>query len=184
MGHLKVLGVYQTADKDQAAVHGQSPGDFKLQDVNNDGKYTNDDRQFIGFSKPRYQWTLRNNFTFFKDFDLSFLIYSKWGYMSGFNQAKNRGGFPDRTDGYVYPHWTPDHPTNTFARIYSSDGGAAYSVYRKRNFIRLDNIALAYIFPKPLLSKASIQDFKVYFSVKNAALYKPDWEYWDPEWDT
>ncbi len=180
---LKVLGVYQSGDKDQAAVHGQSPGDFKLEDVNGDGKYTNDDRQFIGYSKPRYQWTLRNNFTFFKDFDLSFLIYSQWGYMSGFNQAKNRGGFPDRTDGYVYDHWTPDNPANTFARIYSSDGGASYSTYRKRNFIRLDNVALAYTVPNTLLNKASIQDLKVYFSVKNAAIYKPDWEYWDPEWD-
>ena len=102
--------------------------------------------------------------------------------MTGFNQAKNRGG--SRTvQRLVYPHWTPDHPTNTFARIYSSDGSASYSVYRKRNFIRLDNVALAYNSPKPLLKRAGIQDFKVYFSVKNAALYKPDWEYWDPEWD-
>ncbi len=180
---LKVLGVYQTGDKDQATIYGQSPGDFKLQDVNGDGKYTNDDRQFLGYSKPRYQWTLRNNFTLFKNFDLSVLIYSQWGFMSGFNQAKNRGGFPDRTDGYVYPYWTPDHSTSDFSRIFSSDGSASYSVYRKRNFIRLDNVALAYILPKSLLNKAGIQDFKIYFSVKNAAVYKSDWEYWDPEWD-
>lgn len=181
--NLKVLGVYQSGDKDQAKVYGQSPGDFRLEDVNGDGKYTNDDRQFIGYSKPRYQWTLRNNFTFFKDFDLSFLIYSQWGFMSSFNQAKNRGGFPDRTDGYVYPHWTPDAATNTFARIYSSDGGASYSTYRKRNFIRLDNVALAYTLPRNLVNRISIQDLKVYFSVKNVAVYKQEWEYWDPEWD-
>jgi TonB-linked SusC/RagA family outer membrane protein len=180
---LKVLGIYQSGDKDQAKKYGQSPGDFKIEDVNNDGKYTNDDRQFLGFTKPRYQWTLRNDFTFFKNFDLSALIYSSWGYMASFNQAKNKGGFPDRTNGYVYPHWTPDNPTNDFSRIFSSDGSASYSVYRNRNFIRLDNVALAYTFPQPLLKKASIQDFKVYFSVKNAALYAPDWDNWDPEWD-
>lgn len=180
---LKVLGVYQSNEADQAKKYGQSPGDFKLQDVNGDGKLTNADRQFLGQTKPRYQWTLRNDFTFLKNFDLSFLIYSSWGYMASFNAAKNRGGFPDRTDGYVYPYWTPDNPENTFARIYSSDGGASYSVYRMRNFIRLDNVALAYMFPKPLLSKAKIEDFKVYFTVKNVALYKPDWQYWDPEWD-
>ena len=180
---LKVLGVYQSGDKDQAAVHGQSPGDFKLQDVNGDGKYTNDDRQFIGFGKPRFQWTLRNDFTFFKNFDFSFLIYSKWGNMSSFNQAKNRGGFPDRTNGYVYPHWTPDHPTTDFARIFSSDGSASYSVYRKLDFIRLDNISIAYILPRSFINKASIQDFKVYFSVRNVGFYAPDWDNWDPEWD-
>jgi len=181
---IKVLGVYQSNEADQAKVYGQSPGDFKLQDVNNDGKYTNDDRQFIGYSKPRYQWSLRNNFNFLNNFEFSFSIYSQWGFMSGFNQAKNRGGFPDRTDGYVYPHWTPEHPENSFARIYSSDGSASYSVYRDRNFIRLDNVALAYSFPKQMVEKAKIQDLKFYFTVKNAALYTPDWQYWDPEWDT
>ncbi|MFT4155838.1 SusC/RagA family TonB-linked outer membrane protein [Parafilimonas sp.] len=180
---LKVQGVYQSDDKDAAATYGQSPGDFKLQDVNSDGQYTNDDRQFLGQTKPRYQWSLRNSFTLFKDFELSALIYSSWGYMAAFNQAKNKGGFPDRTNGYVYPHWTPEHPTNDFARIYSSDGSASYNVYRNRNFIRLDNVALAYIVPPALLKKASIQGLKFYFSVKNAAVYAPDWEYWDPEWD-
>jgi hypothetical protein len=180
---IKVLGVYQSNEADQAKVYGQNPGDFKLQDVNNDTKYTNDDRQFLGFSKPRYQWTLRNNFTFLNNFDLSFLIYSQWGFMAGFNQAKNRGGFPDRTDGYVYPYWTPDHAENSFARIYSSDGSASYSVYRKRNFIRLDNVALAYTLPRQILEKVNVQDLKLYFTVKNAAVYAPDWKYWDPEWD-
>ena len=181
---IKVLGVYQSNEADQAKIYGQNPGDFKLQDVNNDTKYTNDDRQFLGFSKPRYQWTLRNNFTFLNNFDLSFLIYSQWGFMSGFNQAKNRGGFPDRTDGYVYPYWTPDHAENSFARIYSSDGSASYSVYRKRNFIRLDNIALAYSLPRQILERVKVQDLKLYFTVKNAAVYAPDWKYWDPEWDS
>lgn len=180
---IKVLGVYQSNEADKAKVYGQSPGDFKLQDVNLDSQYTNADRQFIGYSKPRYQWTLRNNFTFLKNFDLSFLIYSQWGFMSSFNQAKNRGGFPDRGDGYVYPHWTPEHPTTSYARIFSSDGGASYNVYRKRNFIRLDNVALAYSLPGQLLEKVKIQDLKFYFTVKNAAVYAPDWDYWDPEWD-
>lgn len=180
---IKVQGVYQSDEADAAARYGQKPGDFKLQDVNDDGKYTNDDRQFLGYSKPRFQWTFRNDFTFYKNFDLSLLIYSYWGYMASFNQAKNRDGFPDRTDAYVHPYWTPEHPSNTYARVYSSDGGASYNVYRNRNFIRLDNVALGYTFPKPLLHKASIQDFKVYFSVKNAALYAPDWENWDPDWD-
>jgi TonB-linked SusC/RagA family outer membrane protein len=181
---LKVLGVYQTSEADLANTYGQKPGDFKVEDVNGDGKYTNEDRMFLGFSKPRYNWTLRNNFTFLRNFDFSFLIYSSWGFMSSFNQAKNKGGFPDRTDGYVYPYWTPDHATTDFSRIFSSDGSASYSVYRKRNFIRLDNVALAYTLPKNLVERAKIEDLKFYISVKNAAVYAPDWEYWDPEWDS
>jgi TonB-linked SusC/RagA family outer membrane protein len=180
----KVLGVYQKDEAAEADVYKQKPGDFKIQDVNGDGHYTNDDRMFLGFKKPRYNWTLRNNFTFLKNFDLSFLIYSSWDYMSSFNQAKNKGGFPDRTDGYVFPYWTPDHAVNDFSRIFSSDGSASYSVYRKRNFIRLDNVALAYTLPKNLVERAKIEDLKFYISVKNAAVYAPDWQYWDPEWDS
>lgn len=180
---IKVLGVYQQNEAALAAKYGEKPGDFKLQDVNGDGKYTNADRQFLGQTKPRFRWTLRNNFTLFKNFDLSVLIYSYWGYMSSFNQAKNKDGFPDRTNSYVLPYWTPDHPENKFARIFSSDGGASYSVYRNLNFIRLQNVSLAYTFPKRLLHNASIQDLKVYFTVDHVAYYAPDWQLWDPEWD-
>lgn len=180
---IKVQGVYQNNEATAAARYGQKPGDFKLQDVNNDGKYTNADRQFLGYTEPRFRWTLRNDFSFLQHFDFSFQIYSLWGYMGTFNQAKNRDGFPDRTNSYVYPYWTPDKATNDFARIYSSDGGASYNVYRSRSFIRLDNVALAYTFSRALVQKAGIQDLKVYFNVKNVAVYKHNWQFWDPEWD-
>lgn len=179
---IKVLGVYKTDEADVAKKYGQSPGDFKLQDVNGDGKYTNDDRTFLGYTEPRFRWTLRNDFTFLKNLDLSVLVYSLWGHQASFNHAKNRDGFPDRTNSYTLPYWTPENQIDDYARIYSSDGSASYSVYRKRSFIRLDNVALSYHFPSHLIRKADIQDIKVYFTVKNAAFYSPNWVFWDPEW--
>jgi TonB-linked SusC/RagA family outer membrane protein len=179
----RVTGVYQTDQADEAAKFGKKPGDFIVQDVNGDHKITNTDRQFLGYSKPRFRWTLNNDFTIYKNFDLSVSVYSYWGYMASFNQAKNNASFPDRVNSYVYPYWTPEHPENKFSRIYSSDGGASYSVYRNRNFIRLDNIALGYTFPQAMLNRAKIQALKVYFTVKNVAYYAPDWIYWDPDWD-
>lgn len=179
--NIKVLGVYQSDQQDAAARYGQYPGDFHLQDVDDDGKYTNADRQFLGFSEPRFRWTLRNEFTIMQHFDLSFLLYSLWGHMGTYNIAKNRDGFPDRSNSYQIPYWTADNPTNDYARLYSSDGGASFDVYRKRSFVRLDNVSLAYTFPQHLLDKASIQALRVYFTVKNAALYAPDWDFWDPE---
>ena len=180
---INVLGVYQTGEAEQADRYGQKPGDFKLQDVNDDGQYTNEDRQFLGFGEPRFRWSLRNDFTLYKRFDLSFLIYSYWGHMTPFNQAKNRDGWPDRTNGYAYPYWTPDNPTTDFARIYSSDGGASYNVYRKRSFIRLANVSLAYSLPQPVLERMHLRGLRLYFSVDNVAFYAPEWEFWDPEWD-
>lgn len=179
----RVLGIWQTADKDQAAAYGVYPGDFKVKDVNNDKKYTDDDREFLGFTEPRFRWTLRNEFTIYKNLSFSFLMYSYWGHKTAFNQAKNRSNaFPDRVNSYAFPFWTPENPINDYARLASNDGSASYSVYRSRSFIRLDNVSIAYNFPQEWLKRISAQTLTLYFSVKNAAVYAPGWDFWDPEW--
>src|SRR5699024_9918638 len=122
---LNVLGVYQKGEAEEAEKYGKHPGDFKLEDVNDDGKYTNDDRQFLGYTQPRFRWTLRNDFTLFNHFTFSFELYSYWGQMGSFNTAKH-GGQMDRHNDYVLPYWTPDKPETRFARMFSSDGGASY----------------------------------------------------------
>lgn len=177
-------GVWQVNEASEAAEYGVVPGDFKVIDKNGDGKFTNDDKEFMGFEEPRFRWTLRNEFNLFKYFDLSFMIYSYWGHKSAYNQAKNRDGFLDRTNSHLFPYWTPDNPTNEYARLYSSNGSASFNIYRERSFIRLDNIALAYTVPAQILNKAKIESLKVYFNVRNVAFYAPKWNYWDPEWDS
>ncbi len=178
----KALGIWQTKDAAEADKYGVKPGDFHVEDVNNDGKYTDDDRQFLGYTEPRFRWTMRNEFTFLKNFSFSFLIYSYWGYMATYNQAKNRSNaFPDRVNSYALPFWTPDNPINDYARLFSSDGGAGYSIYRKKSFIRIDNVALAYNIPENLIKRIHVRDMKFYFTIKNAGVYAPDWDYWDPE---
>lgn len=176
------LGIWQTAEFDQARAYGVYPGDFKIKDVNGDGKYTDDDREFLGYTEPRFRWTLRNEFTFFENFSFSFMMYSYWGHMATYNQAKNRSNaFPDRVNSYAFPFWTPENPINDYARLASNDGSASYSVYRKKSFIRLDNVALAYSVPKSLLKRISTQDLKFFFTIKNAAMYAQQWTFWDPE---
>lgn len=179
----RALGIWQENEKTQAAEYGVYPGDFKVKDVNNDKKYTDDDREFLGYSEPRFRWTFRNEFTFYKNFSFSFLVYSYWGHKTAFNQAKNRSNaFPDRVNSYAFPFWTPENPINDYARLASNDGSASYSIYRKRSFMRLDNISLAYNLPADLLQRIKLQTLTIYFSVKNAAVYAPGWDFWDPEW--
>ncbi|HEX5025523.1 MAG TPA: SusC/RagA family TonB-linked outer membrane protein [Agriterribacter sp.] len=178
----KAEGIWQTKDYDEARKYGVFPGDFKVKDANKDYKYTDDDREFLGFTDPRFRWTLRNEFTFFQNFSFSFLLYSYWGQTAAYNQAKNRSNaFPDRVNSYVFPFWTEENPINDYARLFSSDGGATYSVYRKKSFIRVDNIALAYTIPQHLAKKISAQDLKFFFTIKNAGVYTQEWNFWDPE---
>ncbi|WP_121357570.1 SusC/RagA family TonB-linked outer membrane protein [Flavisolibacter nicotianae] len=178
---LKVLGVWQQNEATEAAKYGVKPGDFKIEDVNKDGKFSDADRQFLGYRSPRFQWTLRNDFTY-KNFDFSFMIYSLWGQKEEFNQAKNNGGFIDRQNSYIVPYWTPENPINDYARLFSSNGSAGFSVYRKTSLIRLSTLALAYTLPEKLVSRAKIQGLKFYVNVNNVAVYQPDWIYWDAEY--
>jgi len=108
-------------------------------------------------------------------------MYSYWGAMTDFNEAKNNSGFPDRQNSYIIPYWTPENPINDYARLYSSNGGATFSVYRKTSFIRLDNVSLAYTVPKNIVEKAGISNLRLFATVQNAAIYSPDWTYWDPQ---
>lgn len=179
----KAVGIWQTKDATEADKYGVQPGDFHVLDVNNSGTYTDDDRLFLGYTEPRFRWTMRNEFTFLKNFSFSFLMYSYWGQMDVYNQAKNRSNaFPDRVNSYALPFWTPDNPLNDYARLFSSDGGASYNIYRKKSFIRLDNVALAYNIPAERIKRLHVQDMKFFFTIKNAAVYAPDWNFWDPEW--
>lgn len=177
----RVLGVYQENETDQAKKYGQQPGDFKIQDVNGDGQYTNADKQFLGTKNPKFVWSLRNDFTFLKYLTLSFNIYSQIGQLGSFDQAKNNTGFIDRTNFYDLPYWTSEHPLNDYARLYSNNGSATFSIWRKKSFVRLSDVSLAYTFPKKLIAPAAIQDLRLYFTVRNAAVYAPGWNFWDPE---
>jgi TonB-linked SusC/RagA family outer membrane protein len=178
----KVLGVWQTSEAADAKVYGVLPGDFKVQDVNGDGKYSDADRMFLGSRSPKFTWTLRNDFTFLKQFDFSFMMYSSWGAKTDYNQAKNNGGFQDRQNSYILPYWTSTNPINNYARLFSSNGSASYSVYRRADFIRLNNVSLGYTLPKEMVSRAHLESLKIYINVTNAAIYQPDWNYWDVEY--
>ena len=109
------------------------------------------------------------------------MAYSYWGHYGGYNQAKNRDGFPERVNSYIIPYWTPENSTNEYARIYSAEGGANFTVWRERSFIRLDNISVAYNVPQALLRKVSINSLKVFGTIRNVGYWAPQWDFWDPE---
>lgn len=177
----KILGVWQKGEETEAAKYGQYPGDFHLEDVDNSGKINELDNQFQGQTEPLYRWNLRQEFNIFKNFDLSLSFYSNWGHYGTYNVAKNRDGFPERVNAYITPYWTPENPTNDYARIYSNEGGATFNVWRKRSFIRFDNISLSYTVPQALLKKVDISNLKIFGTIRNVGYWAPDWKFWDPE---
>ena len=83
----KWLGIWQESEADQAAAYGNVPGDYRYEDLNNDGAYNlQDDGQAIGDANPDFVWAL-NNTVSYKNFDFSLLLQGMHG-QDVFNLAR------------------------------------------------------------------------------------------------
>ena len=179
----KVDGVWQLGEEEEAAKYKLAPGDFKLVDVNGDYKFTNDDKFFQGYKSPPVRWSLRNDFNLFRDFDLSFLIYSNWNYKRSFNEAKHNPSMTmERFNSFVIPYWTNSNPTNKFARLNSNMAGVSYNIWQDMSFIRLDNISLGYSVPKQIAERLKLENLRFSLSAKNVGLFTKEFVLWDPEY--
>jgi len=178
----KIEGVWQVDEKEEADEYDLRPGDYKVEDVNGDGVYTElQDKQFLGWEKPRYRISLRNEFNI-QNFSVSMLIRSNLGYDGADNQFKHPGmrGY-DRHGTRSVPYWTPDNPSNKYGSLAPRNVfGGNYNIYFDRSFVRIQNFSMGYNFSN--LQGLNLQNLRLYGSVRNLALlYNPEWMHWDPE---
>lgn len=178
----KVLGVWQENEREEAAKYGKEPGDFKIWDVNNDGEYLpEDDKVFQGYKRPRFSFGIGNTMEFFKCVDFSFFIRSDLGHKSSNSHYSHPTDYYyDRVNAYKYDYWTPENPTNEFARLGSNTKSPSFNVYKNRSYVRLQEVSLAYRIPNKISSKWSVSNARVYINVSNPLLIT-GWNYWDPE---
>ncbi|MCD7936252.1 MAG: SusC/RagA family TonB-linked outer membrane protein [Tannerellaceae bacterium] len=177
----KVIGVWQEDEAEEAAKYGLRPGDFRILDVDGNYEFTDEDKVFQGESTPKLRLNMRNEFTIFKNITISLSMYAYLGYKGTFNQAKHTDGVLLRMSGWDLPYWTPENPTNKYARLNSSGAGLSYNVYRNKSFVRLDNISVSYSFPKRMIDPFNVTALRGTVSMKNVAFWAPDWEFGDPE---
>jgi TonB-linked SusC/RagA family outer membrane protein len=177
-----ILGVWQTPEATEAAKYGAKPGDFKLQDVDGDFKFTNADKQFLGSTNPKFSWSLRNDINFLKNFNFSFLLVSSIGQLRQYNDALNNPGSVGfaRMNSYVLPYWTPDNPINDYARLNSGSSGTTINVWRKSSFVRLQTVSLGYTFNNNLIKRLGMQSAKIFVNAANAYVIDK-WDLWDPQ---
>lgn len=176
----KTLGIWQENESDEAAKYSRSPGDYKLEDVNNDGYYTDADKQFQGYKRPVVRLTLRNNFQY-KNFELSVKMYSYLGHYKNDYWLRNNEAFYDRSTFYNVPYWTPQNPGNKWARIDSYETG--FDVWENNSFIRFDNVSLSYNVPQKILSRFRIVNCRLSIVSDNPYVWAPGWSWMDPEND-
>ena len=176
----RTLGIWQVAESDEATAYSRSVGDYKLEDVNDDGKYTNDDKQFLGFRRPKVRLSFRNDLQY-KNWQLSFKMYSYLGHLKADNFLRNNEAFYDRGTYYDVPYWTPDNPGNKWARVDSYETN--FNVWEKNSFVRLDNVSLSYNVPNSILSRIKVVGCRLSVVADNPLVYAPQWSWMDPEND-
>ena len=138
-------GIWQLGEEEEAAKYKQVPGDPKFKDIYDveNRRYSNDDKVFLGSTSPRFRWSFRNDFTFWKNFNVSVNIYSKWG-QKGSEEFINSGYEAERQNVYKLKYWTPENPTNDYARLGGSNVASGGQRIIDKSFIRLESIALEY----------------------------------------
>lgn len=194
----RVTGIWQVDELEEAARHGQKPGDPKVKNsytaddkINADGSvtpvYNDNDKEFLGNSAPPVNWSIRNDFTLWKSLSLSFNIYAYMGHKSletyYLNQDNAGSLITNGLNTYSKKYWTPENPSNKYGRLNAQGPAGATGAARlhDRSFIRLENISIGYSLPKKWIQKFEIEQAKVSASVRNVAVWKKDWEYGDPE---
>ncbi|GGB87579.1 SusC/RagA family TonB-linked outer membrane protein [Dyadobacter sediminis] len=183
-----VNGIWQTNEKDAAAVYKLEPGDFKATDVDGNGKYEALlDKRFIGYRQPRFRLGLRNEFTFFKNFSASVFLRSELGHIAPFAEGLRTGGSDtyDRRNTNDFPYWTPENGINDFPRLNTNTNvfGGGIKVYKPLSFVRIQDVNIAYALPSELATRLKMNNMRVFASVRNLYSFNK-WPGWDPEaWD-
>jgi TonB-dependent starch-binding outer membrane protein SusC len=172
----KALGLWQVKDASiynafNANGHKFYPGNVRVADLNGDNKIdANNDRQIIGWTRPRWVLGMTNTVNY-KQLDLSIFLYGRLNYMYNFGGEGQDARRVQRKIDY----YTENNPNAEFQKPIFNAGGAPgdpyYQAlgYRSASFIKIRNISLAYNFNKGLGS-SGLSNLRAYFQVQNPGM--------------
>ncbi|MGN6296621.1 MAG: SusC/RagA family TonB-linked outer membrane protein [Ginsengibacter sp.] len=173
----KALGLWHMGDSSNYKAFNQNgnaftPGSIKIEDVNGDNKIdANNDRQIIGWTRPRWVVGMTNTFTY-KGFELSIFLYGRLHYMYSYGGEPEAARYVTRNIDYYN-----ENNTNAYFQkpIFNAGGAAGDSYYASlgymnASFIKIRNISLGYHFNKNALSGIGITNLRAYVQVQNAGM--------------
>ena len=166
---LKKIGIWQTAEADEATRYQRRVGEIKVQDTNGDGRIDATDRVIIGSQVPDFTAGLTNRFSY-KNFDFNFFVFARVGstFRSGFHTAFN--SLAGRYNNLNIDYWTPNNPTNEFPRPnqnQESPRDASSMQYFSGTFVKVRNVNLGYTFPDALVNRLKLSGLRLYVTAQN-----------------
>jgi len=171
----KALGLWQPNDKTEmqafnANGNAFSAGNVRVEDVNGDHKIDgNNDRQIIGWTRPRWIVGMTNTVNY-KQFEFSIFLYGRLNYMYNYGGETEPARYVTREVNY----YTENNPNAEFQKPIFNAGGApldpyyASLGYLHASFIKIRNISLGYNFKS--IAKVGITNLRIYAQVQNPGM--------------
>lgn len=167
-----------------------SPGFTRVADLNGDHKIDpNNDRQIIGYTRPRWVVGMTNTVSY-KNFDLSIFLYGRLSYLY------NTGGEGEAGRGVTreISYYNENNKNATYEKPVYNAGNASldpyYSAlgYLPASFIKIRNISLSYNTSSDYFKKAGFSSLRVYLQISNPGMLFSKLKYLDmdvvgPTWN-
>ncbi len=167
-----------------------SPGSVKVADLNGDNKIDpNNDRQIIGWTRPRWVVGMSNTITY-KGLELSIFLYGRLNYLY------NTGGEGEaaRSVTRQINYYTGNNQNADYQKPIFNAGNAAVDPYFaalgyfNASFIKIRNISLGYTLGSKTLGKSGVSSLRAYVQVANPGMLFSKIKYLDmdvvgPTWN-
>lgn len=146
------------------------PGDFKWVDTNGDGSITEDDKQFLGTSIPKYNFGLTLNAAY-KGFD--FMIFGQGAAGNKIFQGLRRLDIEySNWQTVALSRWTGEGTSNSYPRLTAQDNNGNFGkmsdfYLEKGDYMRIKLVQLGYTIKSDVLKKASISRLRLYVQAEN-----------------
>lgn len=159
------------------------PGDFRWVDNNGDGSISDDDKQYLGSSIPKYTFGLTVNLNY-KNFD--FMAFAQGAAGSKIFQGLRRLDILNANyQTEVLNRWTGEGTSNDYPRLGNNDGNGNFSkmsdfYLESGDYVRLKIVQVGYTLPLNLSSKIGADKIRFYVTGENLFTFTKYTGY-DPE---
>lgn len=179
---IKDLGLFQSQEeinnhrnKDNIIIQPNAkPGDVKYEDVNDDGKITDDDRQFVGSPWPKLQTGAQFNASY-KGFTFNLQLVGIFGYQLYSDVYRILQSGQSTNFLKSYNPWTPSNTNTDDSRLgLGSDLGITDNIrggtsrwLSDAGYVRIRNLEIGYQLPESLVRRAGISNARIFVSGQN-----------------
>jgi hypothetical protein len=173
----KSLGLWQKSDIDTYKLFNANgntftPGSVRIEDLNGDNKIDpNNDRQIIGWTRPRWVLGMTNSVSY-KNFTFDIFLYGRMNYKYNYGGEVQAARSVQRKINY----YTENNTNAEFQKPIFNAGGAAGDAFFSAlgfldaSFLKIRNISMSYSVRGKSVAKMGLSDLRAFLQVQNPGM--------------